>query len=320
MSKRPRPTADELEPPRKVSFQQFHGRLTSARKRFPHRQHAALSELSLDIYAKILSHLQFADLGAAREAGLFSDCPDAAALLVRTHHRARAELSKLRPLLRLRGWAVRSRPDQSAIGFATREGRLTFAPSADGLPVGIGHFNALSELTIDSSRAQQLSLPDELERVRTLRRLYLRAHSFEEFPRQVLALRGLTILDVSHCAELRSLPKDIGVHLPRLRSVAIIGCLGVRKLPRSMLEALERNGALSKAPLKLSPGLFERGYLRRKIVARRFPRLAMFCADVIVENEEEVQGGGGGGETEDDGEDGEELVEVDIDDILDDGL
>lgn len=129
------------------------------------------------------------------------------------------------------------------------------------------------------------NIPDEISLLSGLQCLSLRACALRSLPSSILGLHQLERLDLNGNLNLRKLPEDIGLRLPRLMFVDV-GLCALETLPLSLLQRLETNfveeereemigvvrGRMLRCGLVIGVALAD--FIGRMVTPNRFPRLA----------------------------------------------
>lgn len=127
-------------------------------------------------------------------------------------------------------------------------------------------------------------LPDGLDRCTKLTVVKMSWACQEYVQGVVLRLKGLRQLHLDGNCELKVLPEDIGLRLPKLGLINLTGCASLKRLPHSLLATLERNSRARKPkpsgqgallmPLMVTERTLGTDYLEIVINEREFPTLA----------------------------------------------
>lgn len=260
------------------------------RQRVARRRRTGWDDLCFELQDMILDRLSIGDLENVRLAGLGATSV-AARERLRAHMRRRCQA--VRPLWKI--WSKGTpkyqtkslRSECRPVEFTSDVSRLCVAPDADGVPDSICEMRALRSLDISRTHHSAFlglpppltALPLALARCQGLLELRMSHHNFEVIPACVLRLRNLRRFELEYNTQLKALPEDIGIRLPKLTFLNIRGCRKIKALPHSLLERLEQ--AISgrqrhKIPLLVTARHFGEGYLSKTIAADRFPKLAEY--------------------------------------------
>lgn len=271
------------------------------RRRAKRRTHAGWNDISAEIQDCILRNVSLGDLQSVRLAGLYENDLAAKARMAAMMKRRVSNVRKI--------WEIweRGTPKYHAsverekcrpIEFTTKVTKLVVSPGFAGLPDGINEMKELRILDISRScNAAYIGIPSAIDKLphslancKLLVELKMSWQKFEEIPPCVLELKNLRKLDVEHNKLLRSLPKDLGRRLKRLRYIGIRGCEKVKELPASLLTQLNAaqpySFALtqSRVPMMLTKSYFPLNYLEHTFDADKYPNLhSFFHAGCIAE-------------------------------------